>query len=167
MPVAAQSDTGRPFRLGHSLARETDGRDAVVLGKGLRKPGMIGVERNPDVLSLGSREDRPGDGSGAHTHPGAEFPHGQELGQRDHSIDHRVPEQHAARGNSASALVRPLAFDLPVNHGSELVEQAEGDGVGDNGGSLLSQLHDVAPQTELLNARPRWSELLDLAEQGV
>ena len=83
------------------------------------------------------------------------------------SIDHRVPEQHAARGNSATAPVWPLSFDLPLNHGPEFVEQAEGDGVGDYGGSLLSQLLDVAPQTELLNARPRWSELLDLAEQGV
>ena len=58
-------------------------------------------------------------------------------------------------GNSATALVWPLALDLPVNHGSELVEQAEGDGVGDYGGALLSQLLDVAPQIELLDARPQ------------
>lgn len=48
-----------------------------------------------------------------------------------------------------------MVFDLPVNHGSELVEQAEGDGVGDYGGSVLSQFLDVAPQTELLDARPQ------------
>ena len=125
---------------------------------------MIGVERNPHVFSagLGLLQDRPGHGSGAKTHPDIEFPHGLDLGQRDHSIDHRVPEQRGALGNAlrmagscSCAFMCPQAFDLLVDQGSELVEQVEWDGVGDDGGSVLSQLLDVAPQIELIDARPQ------------